>query len=264
MTIDKLVELSQRCVSQRVNIPGAPLWHMGIAAKFKSTDNLKILQDTIDYLTCKGKAGLDFTKDEKEFMKELFEAMWWGGKYLGYKEAATLSNHYVNGDGKMIKIPSEVYTSSVIVRDVSEGIKAFIRELHTQKKTFKIVKSNDVVFRTSKVAIPLLRGRRNANNLGYLLPEGVLLTEQKNKRLKNADHRFVLKASTLRIAPKFKTTWRVDSVYDFEPFSKGDVTHLELAHKLTLKLPDGLSHYLTKIGVANSFKHYSEWVEDWV
>ncbi len=80
----------------------------------------------------------------------------------------------------------------------------------------------------------------------------------------NTDHRFILQASTLRIAQKFKTTWRVDSVYDFEPFSKGDITHLELADKLTLKLPDGLSHYLTKIGVANSFKHYSEWVEDWV
>ncbi len=75
MSIDKLVELSQKCKSQRVDIPGAPLWHMGMTAKFKSNDSLKILQNTIDYLTCKGKVNLDFTDDEKEFMKELFEAM---------------------------------------------------------------------------------------------------------------------------------------------------------------------------------------------
>ncbi len=46
---------------------------MGMAVKFGKTESLQLLQNTIDYLTCKGKAGLDFTKDEKEFMKELFE-----------------------------------------------------------------------------------------------------------------------------------------------------------------------------------------------
>ncbi len=264
MSVDYLTDKSQICLSQRVNIPGAPLWHMGMAAKFDKSESIQLLQNTIDYLTCKGSAGLDFTDDEKEFMKELFEAMWWGGKYLGYKEAATLANHYVNGGGHSIKLPSDMYSSSIIVKDVCLGIKTFIKELYDKKKPYQIIRSNDAAFLTSKFASSLLRGRRNANTLGYLLPEGALLTEQKNKRLKNADHRFILQASTIKSAQKFITTWRVDSVYDFEPFSKGDITHLELAPNLTLKLPDGLSQYLTKIEVAKSFKHYSEWVENWI
>jgi len=263
MNIATLNQKSQACLSQRVEIPGAPLWHMGITGAFGNEDSLELLQNTIDYLTCKGQIGLDFTDDEKEFMKELFEAMWWGGKVLGMKEAATLSNHYVNGEGRQISLPATVYSTSVIVKDVSIGMKKYIKQLHDDKKTFKQLKSSDSAFRTHKIAAPLLRGRRNANNFGYLLPEGVLLTEQKNKRLKNTDHRFILQASTVKSSLGFTTTWRVESIYDFEPFVKGDITHLELSHDLTLKLPDGLSHYLTKIGVAKSFKHYSQWTENW-
>lgn len=263
MSIDALVQKSQACLALRVEIPGAPLWHMGMAAKFGKTESLQLLQNTVDYLTCKGKVGLDFTEDEKEFMKELFEAMWWGGKYLGYKEAATLANHYVNGGGKPIKQPSEVYSTSIIVKDVSEGMKDYIKELSDKKKQFQQLKSSDAGFKTSKIAAPLLRGRRSAENLGYILPSGALLTEQKNKRLKNADHRFILQAHTSKTGLGFRTTWQVQSVYDFEPFAKGDVTHLELGQGMTLKLPDGLSQYLTKIGVAKAFSHHSEWQENW-
>jgi len=57
---------------------------MGKVAVFESKESFDLLQNTIDYLTCKGKLGKKFSNDEKEFMKELFEAMWWGGKYRGY------------------------------------------------------------------------------------------------------------------------------------------------------------------------------------
>ncbi len=263
MSIDALVQKSQACLAQRVEIPGAPLWHMGMAAKFGKTESLQLLQNTIDYLTCKGKAGLDFTEDEKEFMKELFEAMWWGGKYLGYKEAATLANHYVNGGGKPIKLSPEVYKTSVIVSDVCAAMKSFVRELYAQKKPILSLKSTGAAFRASQYAKPLMRGRRSANTHGYLLPEGVLLAEQKNARLMKADNRFILQSSTSKTAIGFRTIWQIESIYDFEPFSKNYVTNLNMAPNVTLKIPDGLSEYLTKIGTAKVFKYYVEWHEEW-
>ena len=73
-------------------ITSAPLWHMGMVAKFGSASSFKLLQDTIDYLTCKARAGEAFSEDEKEFLVELYESFWWGGKYKGYHEAI---DHYI-------------------------------------------------------------------------------------------------------------------------------------------------------------------------
>lgn len=44
---------------------------------------------------------------------------------------------------------------------------------------------------------------------------------------------------------------------------KGYVTDIPLAKNFVLKLPDGLSHYLTKIGVASDFTYVSQWQETW-
>lgn len=86
-----------------------------------------MLQNTIDYLACKGKVSMTFTSDEKNFMKELFEAMWWGGIYLGYREAAKMAHHYVNGKGNSIQIESDIYKTSVIVMDVASKMKALVQ-----------------------------------------------------------------------------------------------------------------------------------------
>ena len=107
---------------------------------------------------------------------------------------------------------------------------------------------------------------RKANEKGYLVDNGILLAEQNNKRLKNADNRFGLE-SISQGDPKTKitTTWRVRSYYDFEPFIKAHhVTHIPLGPNLTLRLPDGLSQYMTVIGIATEFWYYAEWPEDWV
>jgi hypothetical protein len=131
----------------------------------------------------------------------------------------------------------------------------------------------------------------------------VLLAEQNNLRLKNADHRFVLQVTvrkntwsnrlsgatasarntwntnlqgvtqwatgigaTDQAIDSFKALdadhelrWKVDSLYDFEPFPTTYYTPLPIAAGLQLKLPDGLSQHLTKVGVAADFKYYTEW-----
>lgn len=119
-------------------------------------------------------------------------------------------------------------------------------------------------FVSSSFAAPLFKGKgRSVSRQGYLLSSGVLLTEQDNKRLKNTDHRFTLVMNAQKTPQGFRASWKVESTYDFEPFAKGDVSHLPLASGFTLKLPDGLSEYLTQIGVAKAFKHSSEWQETW-
>lgn len=86
MPLESVIAKGNQCLEDRENIPSAPLWHMGKVAAFESQESFNLLQNTIDYLTCKGKAERAFTKNEKEFMKELFEALWWGGKYHGLRK----------------------------------------------------------------------------------------------------------------------------------------------------------------------------------
>jgi hypothetical protein len=248
-----------------VEITNVPLLHIGNVKAFGSKESFDLLQNTIDYLTCKAKNNMSFTDDEKEFMKELFEALWWGGQIKGYKEAAQLANHYVNGKGKTLKISEEVYNKAVIVQDVANAMKQFIKAQATKRLPVGVTKSSDSQFLRSTFASPLFKAKRNVNKQGYLLGNGALLAEQDNARLKNTDHRFYLTATTTRInATAFMTKWSVNSVYDFEPFASANyVTNIPVATGFILILPDGLSNYLTKISTAQDFKYFAEWNEKW-
>ncbi len=273
-------------VIAKVSMPMSPLWHMGqvgTSAKLNALgakvgispgtlvtgdDNLKVLQDAIDYLTAKAKTKGKFDEDEKEFLVEIYEALWWGGKFKSYPEAAALANAYVNGDGADLKIDAAVYSSSAIVQAVQLVMK---RQIAASLKTSKgagalSLRSTDSRLLKRGDYLALFRGKgRKADGDGYLIDDGVLLAEQENKRLKNADNRVVLQ-SVSQHAPKdaISTTWRVDSYYDFEPFHRAaHVTHIPLAPGATLLLPDGLSHYMVEAGVATEFKYYAAWPETW-
>jgi len=264
VSLNDLIKKGNQCLEERENIPGAPLWHMGKVAAFESKESFDLLQNTIDYLACKGKLGKGFSDDEKEFVKELFEAMWWGGKYRGYVEAAKLANHYVNGGGKSLRINPDVYKKSIIVSDTMVALKAYIKGRSANNKAIASIKTNDPDFLRSDYALPLKRGKRSPNRQGYIRHNGALLAEQSNLGLKNTDHRFYLTVNTTKGSNNvFMSRWGVNSVYDFEPFEKNDITDLPLTREFVLKLPDGLSHYLTTIGVAKAFKYSSTWNEAW-
>ena len=93
----------------------------------------------------------------------------------------------------------------------------------------------------------------------------VLVAEQNNQRLKNMDNRFHLNASVkTNKKGKIEITWSVTSRWDFEPYEgKKYYTELSFSKKRgqVLKIDDGLSQYLTKIGMAREFYYRCEWKE---
>jgi hypothetical protein len=257
-----LADKAKQCLAKAAPIPGAPLLLMARG----TTGTATTLQNAIDYLSCKAKAKLAFDEDEKEFLRELFEALWWGGKAKGLYEAAELANHYVNGKGETLKIGSYVYESAVIVQDTMAAMKGFIKASAAKKKHVPRLVSHDQAFmRSPEFAAVSQRKGRNVNTQGYVLPDGALLTEQQNTRLKNTDHRFHLQAQSMPSGKtRLHTRWRVDSIYDFEPFEKADyVTTIPLGDGVSIKLPDGLSHYMTALRIAADFNYWTEWHEHW-
>lgn len=122
--------------------------------------------------------------------------------------------------------------------------------------------SSDPDFLKSTYAINLKNGR-DEQTQGDFKRDGLLKAEESNLRFKNTDNRFYLQIELAKAGNRFISTWKVEGIYDFEPFSKGYFTNIPLGHGYVLKLPDGLSHYLTQIGVAHDFKYSATWNESW-
>ena len=104
----------------------------------------------------------------------------------------------------------------------------------------------------------------NYRSQGKMKADGVLEAAQDDDRLHKADGHFYLQSSSVVLKNgSIETVWFVESVYDFEPFeSKDYYTNITLGSNV-VKLPDGLSEYMTKIGVAKAFWYKAEWKEVW-
>ncbi len=268
MTTTKGTTVKGKTLLPGVTIPGSPLWNMGLAAATGSTTDFHALQDAIDHLTIKAKRSLPsaFTVTEKDFLVEIFESLWWGGHVKSFPEAAELADHYVNGRGLKLEIDAEVYTTSVIVRDAMAAMKDFIRAQSKTGRLFAKLDSNSSGFLASPQFRTIRKGSgRSVTTQGYVLPGGVLLAEQANLRLKNADHRFRLQSLSAPLGGgRMRTRWQVDSYYDFQPFAKGShVTHIPLRSGMVLKMPDGLSHYMTVLTIADEFEYWAAWTDEW-
>jgi len=266
MSMNASVLKAKACLAKATPIPGHPLFNMTKVALLHSQSDFDLLQNAIDYLACKAKAKMDFTDEEKTFLKDVFTDLSLGGTMKGYPEAAKLISHYVNGKGERFQIDAAVYRNSVIVKDTSEAVKDYVRQLIAQKKYFLIVNSSDRTFLMSRQAHRVARiAGRDVQRQGYLLDDGNLLAEQSNARLKNANNRFILVArNTLRDSKTVSTRWSVDDRYKFEPFEKSDFyTNIPFSDSQVLKILDGLSQYMTKLKIADEFDYWAAWTEAW-
>lgn len=261
-SVAALNQKAQACLAKKVDMPMSPLWNMARAAKYNAQTDLKYLQEALNYLTCKARNKLTFEADEKEFLKEVYEAFYWGGRYKGFKEAANLANHYVNGQGRLLTINAEIYSQSKVVQATMKAMKQHIQDLAAAKKSFTRFKCNNPVFMATPYVTPLKR--MNFRTEGKMKAGGVLEAAQNDQRLHKADGHFYLEATTVR-APNggYKTVWSVDSIYDFEPFErKNYYTEIPLGSN-KLIIYDGLSEYMTRIGVAKVFNYRATWTEHW-
>ncbi len=265
---DTLSQKAQACLAQAVEVPGAPLYHMGNIAVFNSKISFDLMQATINYLSCKAQINMPFSQIEKTFLIELYESFWWGGHAKGMPEAARLANHYVNGNGVTVKMDSRPYEKSVVVQDTMKAMKAYIKDLAKRNEYFFSLKTDNPKFRRSQYFKPLMliNDSRNIMTEGYVESSGRMYTEQNNFRLRYADNRFYLIANTSEpIKNNFHTRWSVKNRYDFEPFSKDNkISKFSLNEGKTLHLPDGLSEYMDSgLGIAKPFIYSATWSEKW-
>jgi len=135
---------AKECLAKAVPVPGWPLYNIGKVALLDSKSDFDLLQNAIDYLTCKAKVKMTFTDEEKTFLKDFYSDLALGGKYyLGYSEAGIFLQHYLDGSGTRMKIDAAMYQTSVIVKDTSEAIKDYVRDQIAKKVNLLIVRTTD-------------------------------------------------------------------------------------------------------------------------
>lgn len=170
------------------------------------------------------------------------------GRLYGYKEAAKYTEE------APYKIKSEVYTTSKIVQYAESELKKIIAD-DFRDGNVSVGKRYD-----SRILKPT---NRDSGTEGNVQSNGNLIVEQNNQRLKNTDRRFLLQVKILEISGNdIKLLWYVLSLWDFDPYEKADhITELPINKKkeYVLRIPDGLSQYLTKVDRAAEFHHTAEW-----
>jgi len=232
------------------------------------TGDIEEIQDEINRLTKKAKSKEQFFQEEKDFLKALYSWIAWGGLLKWYPEASKLLRHYLNGNGQRLQINEKVYKTSVIVKYAVGEIKKII----CRDVNFNGTIRNNGEIPSVGTLQDLKRGGHEQNTKGTIRNGGYLLAEQENSRLKNADNQFPLESTSVikSLNPvKIKTRWYIESIWDYDSFEtqkkakKNLVTELPLPHGKKLKLPDGLSHYLTQIGLAQKYFYFAEWTEEW-
>lgn len=236
-------------------------WNLGIG-------DVEKIQAQVDRLTEKARKKEAFEVKEKEFLVALYSWIAWGGLAKGLPEASQLLRYYLSCKGNPIEIDSYVYRTSTIVKyamdEMKKGVSEDIRKLGSIRNGGNI-RSNGMLKATSRSAT-------EQYEIGNILDNGVLMTEQKNQRLKNADNRFPLsaKCSTVSREPlEINIRWKVESTWDYDSFEtqkvdgKTLITELPLRNNSKLRLPDGLSQYLETLGLAKQFEHFSMWDEEW-
>jgi hypothetical protein len=246
-----------------------------------ATGDIEDIQRRVDLLTRKAMRGQHFSEEEKSFVVDLYEWIAAGGRWRwvassptqpdkGLWEAGELLRHYLHGSGETLKIDAHIYETSAIVKYAMAEMRKVIA---SDLRTTGTIRRNGEIWSTHVLK------RRSFGDVvtrGQVLEGGVLLAEQQNARLKYANHRFVLRSKSLALRLQGKghevavvTTWRVEDSWDYSSFSeqrrlgRNDVTHLPVRGGKVLRLPDGLSQYLTHEGLAQEFTFYSEWTERW-
>lgn len=228
------------------------------------TMHLSCCQEIIDEADRKAKAGEQLSKDELDTLIFIYKLIPIGGRLYGYKEAADLMDIYLKPKkAEQFKknnpyiINSEVYTTSAIVQYAESKLKKIITN-DFKKKNLNVGKNYN-----SSILKPTNRDSNTQGNVQS--PDRNLIAEQNNQRLKNADHRFYLQVKILGISGNnIKLLWYVLSKWDYEPYENADhITELPINKNkgYILKIPDGLSQYLTQVNRAKEFYYTSRWEE---
>ncbi|MBN1799689.1 MAG: hypothetical protein JW822_14025 [Spirochaetales bacterium] len=217
---------------------------MGCTAYKLATGDFSELQHRVDLLEQKAIEKQQFTHEEKEFLKDLYGSLVFGGRLLGYKEAANMLDRYLKASGAPLKIAESIYRENKKVQQVMQKITVCIKR--------------DILQKTIKSSYT---------------SEAIVVEHKENPRLFYFSNVFVLQAKPVKIAEDYYIVkWRVELTARFPSYDEQKQRYGVYKYFRTpfntnsqgqiFTIDDGLSHYLCVVGLAKEFIYYAEWITD--
>jgi hypothetical protein len=194
------------------------------------------------------------TSNDVLILRVLYNSIGQGGRFVA-PEAAQLMRRYLKTDlSGTEEIPATVYQNDTAVQ----------KEILKHKAEIKLALRSGKLKRGGRIEFAIHASARTSQGCSHtgIKPPGKRLLRADSERLQKANNRFWLQSYSTADADQVTTRFLVTDCYEFEPFSRGFFTNLEL-YGQKIVLPDGLSEYLTRIGLAKVFTYESSWVEGW-
>src|SRR3989339_32757 len=238
-----------------VSLLTRPLSQIEVLQDLKGA-NVNEIQEKINETTMKISQGEALTKDDKNFIKNIYQAFVLGGMYNRFQISSQFLNNYINGTGKTVNLSAYNYTRLPIVAYAMEKMEAYLAAEFSKNKIRPtgIISSSDVLPKNHKLEGGW-KGQGEIEN-GVLIP-GTGTIEGKD--MYYAVHKFYLKAAYEFKENKLAIRWSIDDRYDFEKSDK--VTNFRLpGTDRMIVLSHLLGHSLVKHGLAREFDVHAEWV----
>ncbi len=229
-----------RCIILLMAVPICLSLTTCTASKIASGDFAEI-QTRVDALEKKAIGKKEFSEDDKAFLKDLYASLAFGGRIMGHREAADMLDRYLAATGEPLRLGSEAY-------EANAKVKAAVVKL------------------ASRIRADL--SRRVARK--KYLSDRIVVSISEDARLFYFSNVFFLQAfPDTADGDRPRIRFRVDLTSHFVSYDEekkiygrcGRVStpFVTNGKGSTLTIDDGLSNYLTVIGLAKEFGYYSEW-----
>lgn len=222
--------------------PGAQL---PIALTLASGIQKSSLQSKIDACEAKAIQGADFTKEEIEFLEDLYTCLHKGARLtLVLSEVSKMMEHYLSGSGEPLEIDASIFNTNDKVTHEMEQIRAEIRANPQDQSKY----------RSAEFYMPDFSNIDSVFGLYYGHVEAVPEVSRDSIRIR-------WRAEVPWEWPSYESLKEKHGDYHAESFPIPNASCLIRGINGAIFIDNGLGEYLTRLGIAKSFLAYAEWEE---
>jgi len=187
-----------------------------------------------------------FSKEEKEFVFDLYKTMAIGAKLLPWiRQTGLLMDHYLSKKGSDLKIEKSIFVKNKIVQQQMDTIKKRIKNSRSKQKKYQ----SKTFYMPHKSSIDSVFG----------LYWGKIIASPEY-----SDSGIIInwRAEVPWKWPSYQVIKKKYGSYKVGIFPLPNLKSIIMGKKYCLHINNGLGAYLTKLGLAKSFTAYAEWKEE--
>ena len=211
---------------------------------------LSRLQENIDALEEKAIHKKKFTRDERQFLTELYDTMATGALiFPPLRQSGKLMAHYLNKSGEAFELESSIFTDN--------------RKVQKRMARLRKQARNHEHFSQTRCTRPFHMPDPSVADSVFGLYWGTLCVTPERSGDSRSGNSMTLKwrASVPWKWPSYEALKKKYGKYHAESFPLPNIRSLMFGKKYALRIDNGLGEYLARLNLAEEFVAFAEWEE---